>query len=197
MNKFALWMRPWALAAAVAGMTLGTCFEAQAALNAYLKLKGQKQGDIKGSVVRKGREGAIAVIAVHHEIISPRDAASGLPTGKRMHKPFVITKQLDSSTPLLYKAMIGDELLPEVELTVFAAGDKVAKTPLYTVKLRNASISEIRLVTTDGVDTTEVSFTYQKIEWTWTEGGITADDDWETPVAVAPTKPPGKPKPKI
>jgi len=26
-----------------------------------------------------------------HEIVSPRDAASGLPTGKRMHKPLVIT----------------------------------------------------------------------------------------------------------
>ncbi len=26
-------------------------------------------------------------VAVEHEIVSPRDAASGLPTGKRMHKP--------------------------------------------------------------------------------------------------------------
>jgi hypothetical protein len=26
-----------------------------------------------------------------HEIVSPRDSASGLPTGKRQHKPFVIT----------------------------------------------------------------------------------------------------------
>jgi hypothetical protein len=25
---------------------------------------------------------------VQHTIVSPRDAASGLPTGKRMHKPF-------------------------------------------------------------------------------------------------------------
>ena len=27
----------------------------------------------------------------------------------------------------------------------------------------------------------EVSLTYQKIEWTWNEGGISASDDWETP----------------
>jgi len=26
-----------------------------------------------------------------HEIVSPRDPASGLPTGKRMHKPFTAT----------------------------------------------------------------------------------------------------------
>ncbi len=31
-------------------------------------------------------------------IVSPRDPASGLPTGKRMHKPFVITKELDKSS---------------------------------------------------------------------------------------------------
>ena len=35
------------------------------------------------------------------EIKSPRDAASGLPTGKRMHKPSLITKELDKSSPKL------------------------------------------------------------------------------------------------
>jgi Type VI secretion system effector, Hcp len=34
-------------------------------------------------------------------IVSPRDPASGLPTGKRMHKPMVITKELDKSSPTL------------------------------------------------------------------------------------------------
>jgi type VI secretion system secreted protein Hcp len=28
-------------------------------------------------------------VNVQHTIVSPRDPASGLPTGKRMHKPFV------------------------------------------------------------------------------------------------------------
>ena len=25
-----------------------------------------------------------------------------------------------------------------------------------------------------------ISFTYQKIEWTWVDGGITSTDNWET-----------------
>jgi hypothetical protein len=37
-------------------------------------------------------------ITFEQEIVSPRDAASGLPTGKRMHKPFTITKELDASS---------------------------------------------------------------------------------------------------
>ena len=40
-------------------------------------------------------------------VISPRDAASGLPTGKRMHKPFVITKELDKASPMLGRSAKG------------------------------------------------------------------------------------------
>ena len=72
------------------------------ALNAYLKLKGQKQGVVKGSVTQKGREGKIMVISAHHEVVSPTDPASGLATGKHLHKPFVIAKEVDKSSPVLY-----------------------------------------------------------------------------------------------
>jgi type VI protein secretion system component Hcp len=34
-------------------------------------------------------------------VVSPRDPASGLPTGKRSPTPIVITKQIDKSTPSL------------------------------------------------------------------------------------------------
>jgi hypothetical protein len=37
------------------------------------------------------------------DVIKPRDAASGLPTGKRQHKPFTITKRIDKSSPTLYE----------------------------------------------------------------------------------------------
>jgi len=47
------------------------------------------------------------VINFEQEIVSPRDAASGLPTGKRQHKPFVITKELDKSSPVLAKGSSG------------------------------------------------------------------------------------------
>lgn len=47
------------------------------------------------------------VINFDQEIVSPRDAASGLPTGKRQHKPFVITSELDKSSPVLAKSTSG------------------------------------------------------------------------------------------
>lgn len=165
------------------------------ALNAYLRLKGQKQGDIKGSVTLKGREGTIAVIAVSHEIVSPRDPASGLPTGKRMHKPFVITKELDKSSPLLQKLLCTNEMISELTIqfwtpqirSTIGVGSEVQH---YTVKLTNANIASVsfRMLNNKNPELVryaeyeEIAFTYQKIEWTWVDGGITASDDWETPI---------------
>src|SRR5947209_16426326 len=102
-------------------------------LNAYLTLTGQKQGQIKGSITQKGREGSIAVYAINHEILSPRDVASGLPTGKRQHKPFTITKELDKSTPLLFKVLVTNENLTEVVLKFFAPSAAGMEVNYYTV----------------------------------------------------------------
>ena len=166
------------------------------ALNAYLSLKGQKQGDIKGSVTQKGREGKIMVIAVSHEIVSPRDPASGLPTGKRQHKPLVITKELDKSSPLLQSVLTQNENLPTWTLEFWtpqlsAAQGVGAEKQHYTIELANANIASIRSEMLNNKypenmqhsEREHVAFTYQKITWTWVDGGITAEDDWEAPVS--------------
>ncbi len=148
----------------------GTSSGTPDAIDASMAVTGQRQGAFAGD----GRNGKIDVIAVSHEIVSPRDAASGLPTGKRQHKPFVITKELDKSTPLLYNALVTNENLTSVVFSYFRGG-----TAFMTVKLTNASISDVKQVG----KYEEIAFTYQKIEWTWVDGGITAMDDWEAPVA--------------
>lgn len=156
-------------------------------LNAYLTATGQKQGPIKGGVTQKGREGSIAVYGVDHEVLSPRDAASGLPTGKRQHKPFVIRKEIDKASPLLFKTLVTNETLTKVVLKFFAPTASGAEANNYTIKLTNANIAAIRTnVENNRLDPgtklpvlEEVTFTYQKIEWTWVDGGITTSDNWQ------------------
>jgi hypothetical protein len=46
-------------------------------------------------------------IVFNQAIVSPRDAASGLPTGKRQHKPVVFTKEYDKSSPKLARTSSG------------------------------------------------------------------------------------------
>ena len=61
----------------------------------------------------------------------------------------------------------------------------------YSVELLNASVCEIRQEMLNNKypenmqhkEREHVSFAYQKITWTWEDGGISAEDDWEAPKA--------------
>lgn len=164
------------------------CTLASAQSTVYAKIKGQKQGQFKGGVTRKGQEGAISVLACSHEIVSPRDNASGMATGKRQHRPIVITMELDKATPLFYNAMSTNENLSEVTLDFWGPNKNGlgTETQFYTIKLTNASIVSIKFNKHNQLDpaqrgmpdTVEVSLGYQKIEWTWKDGGITGMDSW-------------------
>ena len=172
------------------------------AMQAYLKLTGLKQGQIKGSITQNTRQDKIGVQAVNHQIQSPRDPATGQPSGKRQHKPFIITKELDKSSPLLYQALVTNETISDWELQFFTTAINPqtgtgSEKNHYTVKLINATISSIDFFmehtrkNASGQTSSfaeqqpeyeKVAFTYQKIVWTWNDGGITAEDDWEQPV---------------
>jgi len=152
----------YAFAAPRAGATSTSTTATTYAQN--ISVTGQKQGSFA-----KG----IAVIAVSHEIVSPRDPASGLPTGKRQHKPITITMELGATTPKFLNALVTNENLTSVLIGLLRNGTKVA-----TIKLTNANVA--RYGQTD--QNVQLDFTYQKITWTWVNGGITASDDWEAPV---------------
>ena len=161
------------------------------ASNAYLKLVGQRSGEIKGSVTQKGREGKIMVIAVSHDIVTPRDPVSGLPIGKRQHTPLIITKELDAASAPLHQVQASNENLKEWELQFWRPTATGAEQQHFTIRLTNASIAAInmRMPNNKHADLMkletyeEVAFTYQRIEWTWTDGGLDTIDDWEAPVA--------------
>lgn len=50
---------------------------------------------------KRTSSGGTTGTATSTDVVSPRDAASGLPTGKRQHKPVRITKEWDAATPKL------------------------------------------------------------------------------------------------
>lgn len=161
------------------------------ALNAYMRLTGETQGEIKGSVTQAGREDSIMVIGWNHEVVSPRDAASGMASGKRQHKPLTVTKELDKSSPLLANVLYNNENITQWELRCWRPSPTGAEEQYYTVELVNATISSIRSEQLNNKypdnmphkEREHISFTYQKIIHTFEDGGITAEDDWETPRA--------------
>jgi type VI secretion system secreted protein Hcp len=138
-----------------------------------------------GPITGEGREGSVMVLGFEHEIVSPRDPASGQATGRRQHKPVRIVKPIDKSSPLLYRALATNEVLPTVEFRFRRPTDKGAAV-YYTVTLTNASISSVRqwkpntrdLSADRAGDLEEVSFIYRTITWRYEDGGIEHTDTW-------------------
>lgn len=177
-------MRALLIIITASAMLMGA--QAQAALNSYLYVTGETQGDIRGGVTQAGREDSIEVYGFSHEVISPRDAATGLATGKRQHKPLIVVTPIDKSTPLLFYSLTNHENLTDVRLDMYQPSRTGKEVQYFTIELVNASVASIRLESGDDARDPHkaiITFTYQKIIETWQDGGITAEDDWETPVA--------------
>jgi type VI protein secretion system component Hcp len=76
------------------------------------------------------------VTAANKAVQSPRDIASGQASGKRMHKPFVIMKEMDKASPKLFEACASGKHFPSV--TVDMGGKQYT---LYDVVIASAQKS--------------------------------------------------------
>ena len=157
----------------------------------YLKLKSQKNGELRGIVRQRGVEGSIPIIAVHHEINSPKDMATGMSSGKRQHQPIVITKEVDNVTPILYQILVTNDLITEASLLFYGPdpSSMLSSSPesnIYTITFRKATIGRIELSLFDLMQKEKrtpnpveyVSFFYDQIEWKWINGDISYVDNW-------------------
>lgn len=152
---------------------------------AYCTIEGQ-DGPIEGSVDIAGRENTIEVIKFDHNVHIPTDIHTGRASGVRQHKPAVLTKAFDRSTPYLYKALVNGETLPSVIVRWYRIDDMGDEVNYFTHTLENARISDIRSFMPNAKDPKsehythmeEVSLMYQAITWVWEDGALEHTDDW-------------------
>lgn len=172
----------WALAA----LALLAAPAAQAQY-VYCKVTAQKQGVINAGNTVKGWEDYIPVLSFSSAVRVPYDAASGLPTGRRQHAPIVIIKAMDKASPLLFAAAVGNENITEALCKFLRTSAKGTGTleVFFELRLTNARIVSDEVAGNaqlNGGMRESVGLVFQKIEWTYTDGGITGMDDWESPV---------------
>lgn len=120
------------------------------------------------------------IYGMDHEIISPLDPASGLPTGKRQHKPVSVSKPIDNSSPIFTKMLLNGEKFTEMRITTIRTKNS-QRHIIHSALLVNAGVcgvgNSLTTPKTGGVET--ISLCYQKIIWTWQDGTISAEDSWE------------------
>jgi type VI secretion system secreted protein Hcp len=113
------------------------------------------------------------------KVISPRDAASGMPSGKRQHKPLVLSTKIDKSTPVLYEQ--ASTVASSKESTALRSSGGAGKVNMNDIhftkvcggktKKYTAFNGESIIPTADCPD----GACNLKITWTWNDGTLLTD----------------------
>ena len=152
----------------------------------YVKVEGTKQGAFKNETPREKHQGKIPGISFHYNVKSPRDAASGMASGKRVHQPVSFVKRWGPATPQFFQALCTNESLRSV-LFEFVRTDANGEEYVYhSVRLTNATVTEIdqylagdeAVVAVDAFELERIFLTFQRIEIENKDGKTMAADDW-------------------
>lgn len=152
----------------------------------YLWLKDDGGAEIKGSVNVQKREGSIEVVAQDHSLYIPTDNNTGKLTGTRIHTPFRFTKEIDSSSTYLYKAVSSGQTLQSAEFKWYRIDDAGQEIEYFNVKLENVKVVGVAAKLHDIKDAAkeknghleEVELRYEKITWTFKDGNLIHSDSW-------------------
>lgn len=157
----------------------------------HMTIEGKKQGAIDGPCTMKGREKTFLVNALNHEVFMPRSPQTGLSTGKRVHNPLSIVKEIDQASPKLYMALTnGEHLTVTIKWYRTNPAGGAAEQHYFTTLLENAILVSVRPWVPNTLDPNsrnythheEISITYERISWTFEPGGVSSTDDWQAPV---------------
>ena len=154
------------------------------AIPVYLWLKDDGGADIKGSVDVKDRVGSIEVVAQEHNLYIPTDNNTGKLTGTRIHTPFLFTKEIDASSPYLYKAVTTGQTLRQAEFKWYRINDAGQEVEYFNILMEGVKVISITPVMHDTRDCPgtghleNVSLRYAKITWKILDGNIQYTDAW-------------------
>jgi type VI protein secretion system component Hcp len=131
----------------------------------YMAVKG-----IPGPVLEKAHRGQFDVLKFSHKIVSPRDVASGQPTGVRRHSAATVVLPTSEGTVPFRDAVTKNLTLPEV----------VIYRPSQTITMINVNVTEVEDLDEDQV---LLKLVYEKITWSTPGegGGQTSEDTWAAP----------------
>lgn len=136
-----------------------------------------------------GRANTIECLYYEQEVRAAQATGGGMPAGRRQYQPLLIRKRIDKSSPLLLKALTQNQAV-EGTFRFYRpnpTGDGTTEQ-FYTVVIKQARLAAVRQYVPDILTPAtaaqppleEVSFVFQSISWTYTNGGVTHEDNLGT-----------------
>jgi type VI secretion system secreted protein Hcp len=158
--------RPLPVFAVAVSCAFGLASTTSWASEIYANFEGSKSGIFPGEALAKGHEKDSRIEAMDWEVVSPRDAATGMATGKRQHRPLRFTKTVGAASGYLLDALIRSESLKGVTFSFASPSADGRMVAARTIKLTNASVASYKVIATAATakDLEEVTLTYESIE---------------------------------
>jgi len=157
------------------------------AIPVYLWLKLDASNEIKGSVSVDGRQGSIEVVALDHNLYIPTDNNTGKLTGTRVHTPLVFTKEIDRSSPYLFRGVTEGTTHASAQFKWYRINENGQEVEYYNVLLENVRVVKVASKMHDIKDVSkerhnhleQVELRYERITWTYKDGNISHIDSWD------------------
>lgn len=156
------------------------------AIPAYLWLKDDGGAAIRGSADVAGREGTIEIQGLNHGVSIVTDDATGKPTATREHSSFSFDKEIDSSSPYLYKAVTSGQKLQSAEVKFYRINDAGWEEEYFSVLMEGVTVISVGPLMYDVKSQygerrnhlEVVELIYEKITWHYLDGNIIHSDSW-------------------
>lgn len=156
------------------------------AIPVYLWLTDDGGAELKGSVNVQQREGSIEVVAQDHSLYIPTDNNTGKLTGARIHAPFTFSKEIDASSPYLYKAVSTGQTLQSAEFKWYRIDDAGQEVEYFNTLLEGVKVVKVAPKMHDIKDPArekhnhleEIELRYEKITWIFKDGNLIHSDAW-------------------
>jgi type VI secretion system secreted protein Hcp len=113
------------------------------AFEAYFKCKFNKQGASKGESTKNAWKDWVPILSYSHQVIAPRDAATGQASGKRAYKPIQFVHEWGASSPLFWTACARNEVIDEAHFEFVTTDKSGNEVTYFKVDLKNATVSAI------------------------------------------------------
>ncbi|MGF1468702.1 MAG: type VI secretion system tube protein TssD [Sandaracinaceae bacterium] len=152
----------------------------------YLRANGEEiQGE--SSQTSLGRANSIECIFYRDSVRTAREVGSGLATGRRAYEPTVILKRIDKATPLIAKALRGNQQI-DGTFKFFRpspTGDGTTEH-FFTVEIGEGRVAFIERESPNVFDPAaaneppleRVGFVFHTVTWTYEPGGQSDVDNW-------------------
>jgi type VI secretion system secreted protein Hcp len=113
-------------------------------LKIYMRVTSRKHGAIEGESVNEGREKLIVCYGLKHDMELVRDAQTGLPAGRALHHPVVVSTAPGAHTPGITRACETADPV-DAEIVMYRINRMGEEEEYLTLRLSDAIVAANRV----------------------------------------------------